>query len=209
MKTASFNAFTSSPMAMQHPLAKNQKALGQSQREGLSILRPVNPPEFDKLRSLNHSACKPTSLGNTVRVPLEEGNTFTDAEDVDSEYYRRKLNKTKESKLILRDLSEVLDPHGLDIGMATNPDRSQHPWFTPLIIPKRLKKEKSRFVIPLPGIKDASQVETRFNQPERTAKSIIDELRRVFPKEELKIILEGLTGHRNPLDVLISGLSSK
>jgi hypothetical protein len=203
MKTASFNAFTSSPMATQHPLAKNQKALGQSQREGLRILRRLSPTEVGEIAL----ALKPTSLGDTVRVRPQQGNTFTDAEKEDSSFYRGILRSIKESKEILRHLSAVLKPDGLDIGIVVNPNRSLRPQFEMLIVPTRRKEGK--FVIPLPGIKDASQVATKFNRPEMTATSIIDELRRVFPEKALKIILEGLTEQRNPLDVIISDLSSK
>jgi hypothetical protein len=207
MKTASFNAFTSSPMAMQHPLAKNQKALGQSQREGFSILIPLSPSEVAAKNSLNYSALKPIDLKNILRVPPEEGNTFTDAAKNDSSYNRRILNSTEASKLSLRNLSYVLNPYGLDIGIVINPDRLVRPRFTALITPKQMKGERSRLVIPVLGIKDPSQVGTKFTLAKDAATSIIDEVIRVFSEKELEIIKKGLIKQRDPLNALISGLS--
>ncbi len=207
MKTASFNAFTSSPMAMQHPLAKNQKALGQSQREGFSILIPLSPSEVAAKNSLNYSALKPIDLKNILRVPPEEGITFTDAAKNDSSYNRRILNSTEASKLSLRNLSYVLNPYGLDIGIVINPDRLVRPRFTALITPKQMKGERSRLVIPVLGIKDPIQVGTKFTLAKDAATSIIDEVIRVFSEKELKIIKERLIGQRGPLNALISGLS--
>ena len=207
MKTASFNAFTSSPMAMQHPLAKNQKALGQSQREGLSILIPLSPSEVAAKNSFQYSALKPTDLQNILRVPLKKGITFTDAAKNDSSYNRRILNSTFESRLSLQYLSDVLKPYDLDIGIVINPDRLVRPRFTALIIPKRLIGERSRLVIPVLGSRDPSQVGTKFTLAKDAATSIIDEVIRVFSEKELKIIKERLIGQRGPLNALISGLS--
>ncbi|MFN9691052.1 MAG: hypothetical protein ACK551_03020 [Vampirovibrionales bacterium] len=205
MKTASFNAFTSSPMAMQHPLAKNQKALGQSQREGLSILIPV--PEFDKLSSLNCLALKPQSLGNTVRVPLEEGNTFTDALENASRSCKRRLRSSSESEWSLQNLSKVLEQHGLDIGIVRNPEEGERPGLKAVIVAPRLKEEKYRLVIPFLGIGNPSQLGTPFSRPEEKKDSIMAEVKRVFSEQDLKIILKEYNRRMGLLKADISVLS--
>jgi hypothetical protein len=193
---------------MQHPLAKNQKALGQSQREGLSILIPLSPSEVGRRKSLKFSAYKPTDLKNILPVPLKEGKIFTDAEKEDSGRYRKILNSAEASKLSLRNLSYVLKLYGLDIGIVINPDKLVRPRFTAVITPQRLRGEKSRLVIPLLGIENPRQVGTRFDQPEETGKYIMREVRRVFSKEELDIIKKGLIEQMDPLKALISAFSN-
>jgi hypothetical protein len=195
-------------MAMQHPLAKNQKALGQSQREGLSILIPLSPSEVGRLSSLKFSAYKPTDLKNILPVPLKEGKIFTDAEKEDSDRYRKILNSAEASKLSLRNLSDVLKLYGLDIGIVINPDKLVRPRFKAVIPPLRLRGEKSRLVIPLLGIENPRQVGTRFDQPEETRNSIMGEVRRVFSEKELKIILKEYNRRMGLLKADISVLSS-
>jgi hypothetical protein len=98
-----------------------------------------------------------------------------------------------------------LKPYGLDIGIVPNPNPGEYPIFTALIIPRRFRREKSRPVIPVLGIKDPSQVGTKFTEAKYAATSIIDEVIRVFSEKELKIIKERLIGQRGPLNALISG----